>query len=127
MLFHSILFQKLPNTPILKHMEQNQFYETSLVNLVISISSLFSASIYYTKFVVNKSNCQGKIERWREKRQLGSTQMLRKSWQERALFSQAGEIVELKFWVAYLLNFTVSWKRRVRSSRKGNDVLSIVK
>ena len=97
------------------------------MNHVISISKLFSASIYYTKFVVNKLNCQGKIERWREKRQLGSTQMLRKSWQERALFSQAGEIVELKFWVAYLLNFTVSWKRRVRSSRKGNDVLSIVK
>ena len=59
------------------------------MNHVISISSLFSVSIYYTKFVVNKLNCQGKIERWREKRQLGSTEILRKSWQERAFFSQA--------------------------------------
>ena len=42
------------------------------MNQVISISSLLSASIYYTKFVVNKFHCQGQIEGQREKRYIGN-------------------------------------------------------
>ena len=46
-----------------------------IMNQVISISSLFSASIYYTKFVVNKFNCQGQIEGQREKRYIGNAEV----------------------------------------------------
>ena len=53
------------------------------MNQVISISSLFSASIYYTKFVVNKFNCQGQIEGQRENKEIyrkcRSAEMIRKS------------------------------------------------
>ena len=53
------------------------------MNNVIAISSLFSASIYYTKFVVNKFNCQGQIEGQRENKEIHrkcrSAEMIRKS------------------------------------------------
>ena len=46
------------------------------MNQVISISSLFSASIYYTKFI--EFNCQGKIEGRREKRYIENAEVYKK-------------------------------------------------
>ena len=79
-LLHLIPLQNLRNYSVL---EQNHLTtKHPIFNQVISISSLLSASIYYTKFVVNKFNCQGKntgTERKQIHRKCRSAEMIRKS------------------------------------------------